>query len=81
MDLPNHSPGRFRGAVAPVRSLALTEPYLWLIRTQHSLRLQCSWWHGHVGEELGFKDVVIRIVRVSEAGTAVNDSNTSVSPN
>ena len=61
--------------VAPVRSLSLTEPYLRLIRTQESLRLQCSRWHGDTGEELGFKDVLIRIVRVSEAGTAVGDGD------
>ena len=71
---PNHSPGWLWCAVAPVRSLSLTEPYLRLIRTQESLRLQCSRWHGDVGEELGFKDVLIRIVRVSEAGTAVDDA-------
>ncbi len=78
MDLPNCSPGRIRGAVTLVRSLALIESYLRLERTQHSLRCQRSWWHGHIGEDLGFRNVVIRIVRVSEAGSAVNDSDQSL---
>ena len=69
---PYHSPCRGGGAVAPVRSFTLTEPYLRLIRTQHSLRSQCSRWHGDVGKELGLKDVVVRIVRVLVAGTTVN---------
>ena len=54
-------------------SLSLTEAYLRLIGTQHSSTLQCPQWHGDAGEELGFKDVVIRIVRVSEASTAVRE--------
>ena len=71
--LPNHSAGWLRCAVAPVRALSLTEAYLRLIGAQHSSILQCPWWHGDVREELGFKDVVIRIVRVSEASTAVRE--------
>ena len=60
---PDHSAGWLWYAVAPVGSLSLTG-------TQHSSTLQCPQWHGDAREELGFKDVVIRIVRVSETGTA-----------
>ena len=67
---PDHSAGWLWCAVAPVGSLSLTEAYLRLIGTQHSSTLQCPRWHGDAREELGFKDVVIRIVRVSEASTA-----------
>ena len=57
-----------------MRALSLTESYLRLIGTQHPSTLQCPRWHGDAREELGFKDVVIRIVRVSEAGTAVRET-------
>ena len=71
---PDHSAGWLWCAVAPVWILSLTEAYLRLIGAQHSLTLQCPRWHGNAREELGFKDVVIRIVRVSEAGTAVRET-------
>ena len=55
-------------------SLSLTEAYLRLIGAQHSSTLQYLRWHSDAREKLGFKDVVIRIVRVSEASTAVRET-------
>ena len=73
IDPPYHPPCWLWCAIAPTRSLTLTEPYLRLVRTQHSFTFECSWWHRDVGKELGFKDVVIWIVRVSETGTAESE--------
>ena len=70
---PDHSPGWLWCAVTSLGSLSPTEPYLRLIGSQQPSRLQRSRWHGNVWEKLGLKGVVIGIVRISEAGTAVSE--------